>query len=1491
MTERGQEHEALALILEHLVNNGPANETGDGIRTDTASHSAVTPGVLSKAEHKHWWKRFFPDQLESRLDRLFADHHLGNYVAIRGQPGQRIFESMPIYVRVGMHLLFYKSKEQSFLRYKTVEELLQAQSIRQGKVYDDESDPQAVLEHILSFIKTYAINLQELLEPDPSKYPSFNSFFFRRLRPGVRPIAEPENPAVISSCADCRLTVYHDVEESTKYWIKGEGFSINRLIGDTNLADRSFPPGSSLAIFRLAPADYHRYHHPVGPVINGPTRHISGEYYTVNPQAVNADFDVFSGNRRDVLLLNWRTRPDAAAPMYPVAFVAIGAMLVGSIGWTNANQSASASRGDELGYFAYGGSTVVCVFPPEAKVQFDADLVENSRAGIETMVRELACVAGPSRLNRVPLGVQHREAHSGSQSGFDIPAGLPSKTPTNTPSAPIARSKTLAGNVGTFARAAKPHPSPRGKGRAASALSASSIRAPFFIEEPDPYVSHYWRDKYGHPVPAPTKTVGDKDVAGPLLKDRPFYDDNPVLNGHHHFGVLKSGDLYRDAYIAEPDRFDWRKRSPQVGPRSAALARATAAKQQLPMQRRRPSQAMLKGEESKVATKMRRKKEKRMDDRGQRMMKEEEIEALLRYAEREPIRQESIRYRFQWSEMLDYERAQELETIKERRKAPIQQLIEEGIAIDGLQAYWQDESRRHFGKRVAVFKLSAAQSLPRNLFRAGDKVTIMPSRPSTFGDVAFGNPSSESESVDLSHGKDGRLVEAEVVEKQKSYLRLKFDEEDEDLDLVSCPSWRLDYGFNDLTFERIKSALQALDHDVEHIETKYGAKFQYILSGTRLSDIILGVEAPADRVTRGAFWEDARVQSWYDRFSRRDPIIIEGDPVPDLNESQTRAVAMMLRERISLVQGPPGTGKTRTIVTAIRLLKRDFQVPHPILLAAHTNVAVDNLAEGCIKDGLKVVRIGPSARARPSIDKFTLDAYFLRHPAKPRLDDVKRRLDTLEQIKSDLEMKGLGFSAGAARRAEAETHAPAAQTDSVEPAQTWEDVLASEADDRSNEFSADRDEVAAEAAEEAASAAEEYESVKKQLSKLKGHYFFLRSSIRGDILRNADVICGSAIAAGSPELDMIDLPVVFFDEASMATEPVSLVPLMKGCRHLAIIGDHKQLPPVVTSLEAKQGGLSRSLFERLINRGDPRIKSTMLDVQFRMHPSLAEFPNQTFYDGALRNGHGTDKIPVVQSRYLNLATSRTHEGESAPEGQITSNDDVTRRHLAFVNHKGRESKADNHSLRNLDEAQAVFDIIVDLLERNPDLKGSDIGVVTPYVGQQIHFEKMLQNELSNERKRAAALPSLGATRSAELGHIDVHTVDGFEGREKKVIIFSTVRTNAQGYVGFLADGRRLNVALTRAKSALFVVGNIETFRNAQLSEAARARVDSPNLEALRSYAEFVEQKRVIVELESCRQPASEEDDVDVEGEGDRGPELGESDSLHWQHVKDEQNAL
>jgi len=178
------------------------------------------------------------------------------------------------------------------------------------------------------------------------------------------------------SAADCRLSVFSTVSNATRLWIKGSDFSLATLLKDDGLAD-SFQ-GGSIAIFRLAPQDYHRYHSPVDGTVES-NRDVKGTYYTVNPMAVRTDLNVFTDNRRVITLLS--------SPQFgQVAFVQVGALLVGSINLTGAQTAGTqVTRGQELGYFAYGGSTVVAVFQ-KGKVEFDADLIKWSLDGLETLV-------------------------------------------------------------------------------------------------------------------------------------------------------------------------------------------------------------------------------------------------------------------------------------------------------------------------------------------------------------------------------------------------------------------------------------------------------------------------------------------------------------------------------------------------------------------------------------------------------------------------------------------------------------------------------------------------------------------------------------------------------------------------------------------------------------------------------------------------------------------------------------------------------------------------------------------------------------------------------------------------------------------------------------------------------------------------------------------------------------------------------------------------
>ncbi|KAJ3801733.1 phosphatidylserine decarboxylase-domain-containing protein [Lentinula aff. detonsa] len=311
------------------------------------------------------------------IEKLAANYHIGNFVVVR-ESGEKIFESMPIYARIGMHLLFYGSARETVLNYRSVEHLLQEQSIKQGTIYNNPESAKS----IPSFVQTYSLDITELLEPDLTKYGCFNEFFFRKLKPDARPVENLENPKGICSAADCRLTVYPTLSLACKFWIKGDEFSIPNLLQvpvDSPTAIEF--DGASLAIFRLAPADYHRFHCPIDGVV-GEITNVPGQYYTVNPQAVNEPkFDVFTANVRSVLYLTHSVTGKR------VAFVAIGALLVGSIVWTKgAEKGTEVRKGEELGYFAYGGSTVVALFP-KGVVEFDQDLVKNSEEPVETLVK------------------------------------------------------------------------------------------------------------------------------------------------------------------------------------------------------------------------------------------------------------------------------------------------------------------------------------------------------------------------------------------------------------------------------------------------------------------------------------------------------------------------------------------------------------------------------------------------------------------------------------------------------------------------------------------------------------------------------------------------------------------------------------------------------------------------------------------------------------------------------------------------------------------------------------------------------------------------------------------------------------------------------------------------------------------------------------------------------------------------------------------------
>lgn len=271
------------------------------------------------------------------------------------------------------------------------------------------------------------------------------------------------------------------------------------------------------------------------------------------------------------------------------------------------------------------------------------------------------------------------------------------------------------------------------------------------------------------------------------------------------------------------------------------------------------------------------------------------------------------------------------------------------------------------------------------------------------------------------------------------------------------------------------------------------------------------------------------------------------------------------------------------------------------------------------------------------------------------------------------------------------------------------------------------------------------------------------------VLKNAQVVCCTCIGSGGDILDSMTFERVLVDEATQATEPAVLVPLTRGCRQLVLVGDHCQLPPTVLSTRAEEEGLGVPLFSRMVACGVPPY---MLDTQYRMHPAISMFPSDLFYGGKLNDG-----VSPPERRPL--------QGFPWPREEFP---------VAFIPVIDSFEIDDGVSKANEEEAMEVCHAVGQLLEGG-QCTVSDIAVVTPYAAQV----RLIR------RKLRAMLPQ-GPP------FVEVASTDGFQGREKEAVIFSAVRSNSYGQVGFVSDWRRINVSFTRARRALIVVGNPDTLR-------------------------------------------------------------------------------
>ncbi len=293
--------------------------------------------------------------------------HVGHQCLIRST-GRVIREQMPLKKRLRLLLLF--SPECEWIdRVYIFRQYLHHEADVSGKY---ENSPGSKKD-IAGFIRQYGIDMSEFEPSDPDNYQCFNDFFTRAHKPGSRPLAEPGNDSVTVSAADSRLVVFDTVKLTKTFWIKGRNFSVTTLMGGDETAEERAQRwnGGSVTVYRLSPQDYHRYHSPVAGRVTW-IRHIPGNYYGVDPVAVRSGISVLDTNARTIVVISTHDYGD-------VLFVAIGAEEVGSVK-IDLKEGQELKRGDEVGQFAFGGSSIVICYE-KGRVNWDDDLREASLLG------------------------------------------------------------------------------------------------------------------------------------------------------------------------------------------------------------------------------------------------------------------------------------------------------------------------------------------------------------------------------------------------------------------------------------------------------------------------------------------------------------------------------------------------------------------------------------------------------------------------------------------------------------------------------------------------------------------------------------------------------------------------------------------------------------------------------------------------------------------------------------------------------------------------------------------------------------------------------------------------------------------------------------------------------------------------------------------------------------------------------------------------------
>ena len=307
----------------------------------------------------------------------------------------------------------------------------------------------------------------------------------------------------------------------------------------------------------------------------------------------------------------------------------------------------------------------------------------------------------------------------------------------------------------------------------------------------------------------------------------------------------------------------------------------------------------------------------------------------------------------------------------------------------------------------------------------------------------------------------------------------------------------------------------------------------------------------------------------------------------------------------------------------------------------------------------------------------------------------------------------------------------------------------------------------------------------QRLESLKGRAAEIELRINAELFGEARVIACTLTGAANRLLEGMKFPTLFIDEAAQALEAACWIAIRRAGR-VVLAGDHCQLPPTVKSIEALRGGLGRTLMERIVELHPSAV--TLLRVQYRMNEAIMRFPSRWFYGGQVESAPEVRHRGIldldVPLEWIDTSTM----GKAEAEGNAA--EPASYREEFVGESYGRINKAEAEL--TLDTLEAYFARIG--RQRLIDER-IDVGIISPYRAQVQYLRRLIM-------KREGLKP---LRRS-----ISVNTVDGFQGQERDVILISLVRSNDSGEIGFLRDLRRMNVAITRARMKLIILGDAPT---------------------------------------------------------------------------------